>query len=130
MNFEIILANRSMLFSVIWSIGYKKLWFLSTVLPFLLVCGNLPSSLSSYTVSQTSKSNESLVRSEKNLLSGDAAATSAIHCNGTLYHRELKPLSCADAVEQIPSASRNAKFQVRGPGVYDVSLPQRYISRQ
>lgn len=88
-------------------------------------------SLSTHTVSQTTKRNDSLLRSGNVLpLSGDTSPNYAIDCNGTLYGRELKSLSCSNAVNQIPMVRHDVKFQTRGLGAYDVPLPQRYISRQ
>ncbi|KAL8654741.1 MAG: hypothetical protein Q9210_001324 [Variospora velana] len=54
-----------------------------------------------------------------------------ILCNGSQYRTGLKPLSCQDAVNQIPRDSKRLRFvapEQRGRGHYDVTLPIRFIS--
>lgn len=50
------------------------------------------------------------------------------YCNGEEYRTGLNFGSCADALKQIPQSHQIRRFQMRGQGVYDVSLPYRYIS--
>lgn len=66
--------------------------------------------------------------------SGDLTAPSsnvAIRCDGAQYRTGLKPLSCQDALSQIPRVGRRLRFvapEQRGRGIYGVALPLRFIS--
>ena len=52
-----------------------------------------------------------------------------VECNGDQYKRDLRELSCLDAIQQIPDDPSNWAFsKQRFPMTLDIGLPQRFIS--
>lgn len=51
-----------------------------------------------------------------------------VECNGDIYGRNLKLLSCASALRQIPTSDRELTFGLRGRLGVDVVTPWRWIS--
>lgn len=50
------------------------------------------------------------------------------NCDGPKYRSNLNPISCQDAVAQIPTSAGHQRFSLRGIGQYEIGLPFRYIS--
>lgn len=70
---------------------------------------------------------------ETALSNGTAPSTSLAHnyqilCSGERYRRDVKSVSCLDAVRQIPRQDEDVLFQTRERGPYDALLPTRFIS--
>ncbi len=73
--------------------------------------------------------NGTLVLSPTNLTAGPRPGW--YFCNGTKYGRDLNGPSCLQAWADIPLLDRELSFgpRMQGPGLYDVGLPIRYLSR-
>lgn len=80
------------------------------------------------TVSALTSNNPSLILT--NSATANVSSSNYIHqCDGAAYGRDLNSTSCANALDQIDSSSTiEMTYGQRYTGLFDVKLPQRYIS--
>jgi len=56
------------------------------------------------------------------------SASPIVQCDGYLYKYDLVKSSCVDAISTIPDDVEILFFGDRGHGMFDMSLPHRFIS--